>query len=351
MRKLFLILLPFLGIACFFVVYVLFSNDSKIINPLVQEVEELTLPLKKYSFENLSLTEFVGSEIEIGEQIEDEIEEIDLYTFYFYAQDPENSQKLSRVSGLLTIPSEPGNYPLLLQFRGYVDREIYGTGVGTRPTAEEFAKSGFITLAPDFLGYGESQNPSTDSLEERFQTYSTALSLFASVKNLNNAFQEKGIDISIDSEKLGIWGHSNGGHIALSTLIIARKNIPTVLWAPVSKPFPYSILYFTDEYADEGKSLRKVMSNFEQNYDVFEFSPARYYSRIIAPLQIHQGGLDDAVPVEWSNEFVQKLEELEIEHEYFIYPGADHNMRPAWDTAVARSIGFYKEKIGFDDEL
>lgn len=331
----------------FLVIFMVFNpNREEIINPLIKDVEERVFPLNKYSFENLSKAKFVSHGIEIGEKIEEDDEGFDMYIFYFYAQDPQDKDNLKKVSGLLTTPVEEGEYPVIVQFRGYVDREIYTTGVGTMRSAQEYAKGGFISLSPDFLGYGESETPSELSIEERFQTYSTALSLLASIKNLDKGFEEKDLKFSIDESKLGLWGHSNGGHIALAVLMITKRNFPTVLWAPVTKPFPYSILYFTDEFADEGKALRKVVADFEKDYDVFEFSPSRFYDRINAPLQIHQGTLDDAVPLDWTNEFVEKLDELEIEKEYYIYPGADHNLLGGWDTAVTRSIAFYEEKLG-----
>lgn len=328
------------------IVYTLFNSEGRrVINPLVEEVEQQVFPLNKYSFENLSETKFNGSNIEIGEKIEEESDAFDMYVFYFYDQDPSDEKNLKKVSGLLTIPQEEGEYPVIVQFRGYVDREIYSTGIGTIRSAQEYASAGFITLSPDFLGYGESDNPSEFSIEERFQTYSTALSLLASVKNLEKALSEQEIDIQVNESKLGLWGHSNGGHIALAVLSITKRNIPTVLWAPVTKPFPYSILYFTDEFADEGKSLRKVVSDFERDYDVFNFSPSSYYDQINSPLQIHQGTADDAVPVEWSNEFVEKINTLEIKNEYFVYPGADHNLLGGWNEAVLRSIDFYKLEL------
>lgn len=329
-----------------FIAYMLLSPDGKtVIKPLVEEVEQKVYPLNKYTFDNLSQANFRGGNIEIGEKLAEEDNGFDMYKFYFHAQDPEDKNNLKKVSGLLTIPEEVGEYPVIVQLRGYVDQEIYSTGVGTARSAQEYAKAGFISLSPDFLGYGESENPSEISIEERFQTYSTALSLIASVKKLNQALQSSEISTSADTTKIGIWGHSNGGHIALAVLAITKKPYPTVLWAPVTKPFPYSILYFTDEFADEGKALRKVVSDFERDYDVFKFSPSRYYDRIKAPIQVHQGTVDDAVPLEWTNEFVQKLDELEIENKYFVYPGADHNLSGGWNEAVVRSIDFYRKDL------
>ena len=60
---------------------------------------------------------------------------------------------------------------------------------------------------------------------------------------------------------------------------------------------------------------------------------------------VHQGGADDAIPTEWSDSFVAKMRSLDNEVEYYKYPNADHNMRPDWDTVVARDVDFFKENV------
>jgi len=111
-----------------------------------------------------------------------------------------------------------------------------------------------------------------------------------------------------------------------------------VLWAPVSKPFPYSILYYTDEAEDRGKALRKKLADFEKDYDVELYSLTNYLDRIKAPIQIHQGTLDEAVPRRWTDELVKR-----IEVDYRVYPGADHNLVGGWSQAVQRSIDFWEK--------
>jgi fermentation-respiration switch protein FrsA (DUF1100 family) len=113
------------------------------------------------------------------------------------------------------------------------------------------------------------------------------------------------------------------------------------LWAPVSKPFPFSILAFSDEAEDQGKLLRKAVATFESRYDVFEYSIDRYWGAINIPVLLHQGTSDDAVPYWWSDSLAEKLEELDKDLIYHKYPGADHNMRPVWDTVVARDLQFF----------
>lgn len=318
----------------------LLLRKEDVISPVTREgIFSREKPLAKYTFARLRNTKFVVSSIRLDRILKEESQYIS-QIFYLDVND-------KKVSGLLSIPQEGGVYPVILMLRGFVPVESYTTGIGTQRTGEVFVENGFIALAPDFLGFGESDNPSSNPMEERFQTYSTALTLLASLESLDSALVASYSGrIKADTSKVGIWGHSNGGQIALSVLEMTGKSYPTVLWAPVSKPFPYSILYYTDEFDDHGKKLRRVVANFEKDYDVELYSPTNFFDWIKAPIQIHQGTNDDAVPKKWSDELYEKLKELEKDVSYLTYPNSDHNLMPGgWNLAVQRSIEFYRDEF------
>ncbi|MCR4330186.1 MAG: dienelactone hydrolase family protein [Candidatus Roizmanbacteria bacterium] len=293
-------------------------------------------PLERYSYPNLRKIHFAKSKIFFSKEISHS-EKIKSYLFVFYVEG-------KKVTGLANIPTESGTYPIVVLYRGYVDKDIYETGVGTSRVGEALASSGYITLAPDFLGYGESDIPSYDSIEERFQTYTTSLTLLSSISSLSDTLATS--SAKPDTKNIGIWAHSNGGQIALTTLEISGKKIPTVLWAPVSKPFPYSVLYYTDEFEDEGKALRKAIADFEKNYDIQKYSPTAYLSWIQAPIQIHQGLTDTAVPWQWSDALYKVLKSKDKNVELFLYPNADHNLMPdGWNSATERTIHFFDTEL------
>lgn len=320
-------------------IFIFFKRES------VQRERVREKPLLKYAFSNLKKYKFKESQIVLGATLIEE--EYISQLFYYKVRDVVNGEnKEKEVSGLINIPKKEGVYPIIVMMRGFVPAEIYTSGIGTKRAGEVFAQNGFITLAPDFLGYGQSDYPSQSPIEERFQTYTTALTLLSSLNNLNTGLTASySGKIKVDPDKIGIWGHSNGGQIAISLLEIIGKNYPTVLWAPVSKPFPYSVLYYTDEFDDRGKALRKVIADFENDYNIELYSLTNFYSWINAPIQIHQGLADDAVPFKWSDTLVSDLEKLNKDVEYFTYPNADHNLLPGWETAVQRSLDFYKKKL------
>ena len=302
---------------------------------LENPIEIITRPLDKYTIENLIATKFTKGEIEILEEMADE----EKYTSYLisFKHDPDmDGTNNKTTTGMLNIPKGDGNFPLIVMFRGYVDQNLYSTGAGTRNAAGYFAENGYITVAPDFLGYAGSDTESSNIMETRFQTYVTALSLIASLDQIDKW----------DGENAYLWGHSNGGQIALTVLeVLGERRLPTTLWAPVSKPFPYSVLYYTDESEDRGKFLRAEIARFESIYDADLYAVDMYFDRINSPLQVHQGGSDDAVPLDWSDKLVFELEQLEKEIEYFVYYGADHNLRPNWDIVVARNLVFFNNSL------
>jgi dipeptidyl aminopeptidase/acylaminoacyl peptidase len=290
-------------------------------------------PLYKYSIENLSQATFKSSTIEIGKVLKDN----PTFTSYEFTMQfsPNFSDNLKVTSGLINIPKGNGPFPVIVMFRGYVDQTQYSIGEGTQPSAAVFANSGFITVAPDFLGYADSDKEASDVFESRFQTYVTAAITFKSVSSIKEW----------DGKNIFIWGHSNGGQIALTTLEITGVNYPTVLWAPVSKPFPNSILVYTDESDDQGKFLINQLAAFEETYDANKFSLTGYLNQIKAPIQLNQGTNDTSVPYWWSDSLDKSLKEATVSATYIKYPGNDHNMRPNWNEVVKNSLTFFQSHL------
>jgi dienelactone hydrolase len=287
------------------------------------EVVVKDLPYAKYSFENLAKRGGISSKIEVvGNK------------FYYQSEG-------RRISGEINRPTRCNleGCPVVVMARGYVDKEIYKTGVGTHNVAKYFTEHGYVTYAPDFSGYGESDPEDSNALGARLAKPAEILDLIASFPQ----------DVPIF-----LWGHSNGGQIMLSVAEIVGRMGDTgghggpplrvkgvTLWAPVSKPFPYNILYHTDEASDSGKWLRGQVAEFEKDYDVFNYSVDRSIDEIKIPIQIHQGSADEAVPKKWSDDLVKQLKAKGKKLNYYVYPGADHNLKPSWNEVVVRDVVFF----------
>ncbi len=325
------------------VISIPFANKQNLTDSLspVNKIAEPTVSsnLAQYSFGALKKRNYPGSEIILERKLKVE----DGYISYLFSFTTDGK----KVTGQANIPKsarhatqgaavgKAGRFPVVVMVRGYVDREVYETGIGTRKAASRFAENGFITLAPDFLGFGGSDWESPDILESRFEKPITVLNLLASASSLPQA----------DTQNLFLWGHSNGGQIILSVLEISGKAIPTALWAPVTRGFPESVTGYVGEMEDEGNMVIASIAAFTKVYDPDDFSISNYVSDINAEIQFHQGTFDPLIKTEWTTGFVEKLRGLGKSASLFTYPRDDHNLSRNWDTVVERDLVFFKKHL------
>ncbi len=311
--------------------------DDSVITQLISTPKPT--PLAVYSIPSLQANAKIGERIEVLNTISQKPTFVSKKFLMYFAANPSKLES-KKTSGMINIPVEPGAYPLIVMLRGYVDQSIYQTGVGTKNAGEYFAANGYITIAPDFLGYADSDGEAGNIFESRFQTYTTTMALFQLI-NTQKLPQE--VLTQWDKKNIFIWAHSNGGQIALTTLAITKGVYPTVLWAPVTKPFPYSVLYYTDESADGGKLIRRELAKFEDVYEVNNYSFTYFLEDIHAPIQFEQGTADDAIQFIWTKDMANRLKKLGGDIQYNQYSGSDHNLRPAWNEAILKDLEFYKK--------
>lgn len=325
-KLVFILCFTFLALLSGLGIYLL-RKKPELISPLTSSVLH-KVNYASYSFESLRKREYFKSQIEL-EEILAEKAAFTSYLFSFAAEG-------RKITGVANIPKKQGELPVAILIRGWVDEEIYQPGMGTQKMADFLAENGFLTLAPDFLGYGGSDSAFPDMLLTRFFRPVTIITLLSSLDSLPQA----------DPGKVVFWSHSNGGQIALSVLEITGRNIPTSLWAPVAAPFPESVLYFAEEMEDRGEALRKVIGEFEREYNSERYSISTYLDWVKAPLIIHQGTADEAIPPIWSDELMEQLENLDQEVTYFQYPGENHNFtRGSAPKARERDLTFFKRHL------
>ncbi|MEN8253766.1 MAG: hypothetical protein ABFQ62_05340 [Patescibacteria group bacterium] len=361
----------FLGLASSSFIDLNFFNNS-FTSPFVSNNAKKR-PLQQYSINNLQKREYTASPITI-EKIFEENTNFTSYLFSYITTD-------KRMTGQINIPliRAYGKKPkTILMIRGYLPAETYETGMGTKNAASVFARAEYITIAPDFFGYADSDNESEDVWEARFVKPVNVIELIESIKAANYIIggeielsEEQAVSIErlngekpspLDGDELAIWAHSNGGQITLSVLEILGEPIPSTLWAPMVAPFPYSILYFGWDEADEGKEQRKWISMLEEDYDVLDFSITNHLEKLTGPIQIHHGSADNQVLTTWVESLVEKIKKPkpspEMEREsgsapanqmgeviYYSYPNTDHNLQPAWNTAIQRDLKFFEENL------
>lgn len=322
------------ALVSFLALWVLDSTNPGIVSPLVSSFVKATPApgVNKYaSLTFMALSERTyKSEIKLGVATRNEAK----YTTYVFTYKSDGKT----VSGMANIPKGKGPFPVIVLLRGHVDREVYYIGHGTEKQANYYAEHGFLTLAPDFLGYGESDWEDQDILVARFTRPVTVLNLLVGIKSLPQA----------DSSRIGLWGHSNGGQIALSVLEITKKNYPTSLWAPVSLGFPQSVLVYLGREEVGNPVKEKIDSFISEGNDPKAYSIAEYLDRITAPVIIHQGTADELIKTQWTKDLVNNLKKRMLEANYYEYKEENHNFNRYKTTADAlrqRDVEFFQQKL------
>ncbi len=288
------------------------NQKPEIVSPIVTSfkknpAEPKTDRYSAYSFETLAQKSFKGGVIKVGPATKEE-KNFTTHVFTYHSDD-------KTISGMINIPRGTGKFPVIILLRGYADQKNYHIGLGTERSANSLADLSFLTLAPDFLGYGNSDFEDQDILLARFYRPVEVLNLLASVASLPQA----------DSAKVGLWGHSNGGQIALSILEITGKAYPTSLWAPVSLGFPESVLVYLGKEQEVGNPVKEKVAEFLRDNDPKKFSIVEYFPLIKAPLVIHQGAADEMIKVEWSRNLASRLEKQGLSVDLYLYSGENHN--------------------------
>ncbi|MDR2073448.1 MAG: alpha/beta fold hydrolase [Spirochaetaceae bacterium] len=241
---------------------------------------------------------------------------------------------------------------MVIMLRGHQNPEGYYTGKGTENPARGYLQRGYAVIAPDFPGYGNSSP--TPEPAELHQFYSTvnAVELYKSLENPDFSFapsipQGNRISLPDSFKKLVLWGHSNGGQVAIHFLEIIQKPVPTVLWAPVSIAFPDSLAHYRRRTA--------WAEQFKKEHSAADFSLFSQLHRIApgTPVLLEQGDKDAAVPKAWSDAFAgavgienQRREKAGlgmIDLSYKVYKNANHNLNPYWNSVLPLDVLFWDQ--------
>lgn len=246
-----------------------------------------------------------------------------------------------KIYGLLTIPTAPkpeGGYPAIVFVHGYIPPKEYST-TGNYPTYQAtLARGGFITFKPDLRGHGNSEGePVSAHFSEKYVV--DALCAIAYLKKYP----------AVDAQRIGYWGHSNGGEIGLRVLLASQDIKAASLWAGVVGSYEDMFETYNAKIPflqDLDQSLIQQNGLPSSNRDFWnQLDPYNYLKDIAAPIQLQHGTADSSVPVELSQHLRIALEQAGKTVEYYEYLGDDHNISKNSSTAWQRTINFFKANL------
>ncbi len=239
-------------------------------------------------------------------------------------------------------PPESG-WPVVIVNHGHIEPSIYSTENSYINTSAYYANAGFLVLKPDYRGHADSQGDA-EGLVSRINYAVDVLNLIAAVAKLDNA----------DPGKIFMYGHSMGGDVSLRVMEICGTCIRAAsLWAPAVADWPESFLYFShrNTRSPDARRAARHARRLQELQDMF--TPDQYdqvstfanVQSVQVPVIIHHATADQSVPYEWGQNLSQKFSQNNISHQFYSYPGDNHDIAANWSTALNRDIDLFKSTM------
>jgi fermentation-respiration switch protein FrsA (DUF1100 family) len=235
--------------------------------------------------------------------------------------------------GFIDIPLGDGPFPVIVMLHGYVPPDEYATLDYSTRYADALAENGFIVVHPNLRGYA----PSADG--ENQLGIGDTLDILNLISLLRSQAGTSGFLQNANADNLGLWGHSMGGGIVQRVLVVDRNISAALLYASISADETLNLAHFDDD----GRGNEKEYFPREA-LDLI--SPLNYLDRIDAPVSIQHGEADTVVPVEWSRDLCEKLEDLQLAPECTFYPDQPHTFQNSADTQlINHMVAFFQRYL------
>src|SRR6266404_6072591 len=216
-----------------------------------------------------------------------------------------------KIYGLLTVPfgNSSGGFPAIIFNHGYITPQLYTADGNYIAYVNALATSGYVVFKPDYRGNGKSQGiPGSTYFSRNYDI--DDLNAITSIKKYSN----------VNSDRIGVWGHSMGGHITLMDLVISEDIKAAVIWGGVVGSYNDIIYNWQNRvsYQPDSEDLRLRNLARQQMLDKYgtpsanpdfwnSIDPTANLNYVTAPVQIHVGLADNQVPPDFSQRLYDKL--------------------------------------------
>ena len=291
------------------------------------------------SIEGMRAASYPGSEI----VIEEELTPGSNYSRYYVSYLSEGL----KIYGLLTVPNgekPESGWPVIVFNHGYIPPEVYKTTERYVAYVDQIARSGYIVFRTDYRGHDRSEGEARGAYSTPDYTVDV-LNAVASIKRYPDA----------DPERIGMWGHSMGGHITLRSMVISQDIKVGVIWAGVVVSYPDLLTKWrrgsgavvpTPRPTSWRTTLLEQYGDWDENPEFWAaISSNTYVADISGPIQLHHGTADTDVPLEFSEILYYELLDAGQYVEFYKYDGDNHNISNYFSLAMQRTIEFFDRSL------
>ena len=289
------------------------EQEKSLLETLPEEYQRLAIPyLREQSFP--------GTEI----QIERMVSENNAYTSYLAWYESEGL----KIYGLLTKPKSAmpeGGYPGVVFIHGYIPPLEYRTEERYVAYVDSLAEAGLVVFKIDLRGHGNSEGEPNGAYYSSDYIYD-ALNARESLKRLSY----------VDSEKIGLWGHSMAGNVVLRSMAV-RPEIPAgVIWSGAVYTYTdmreYQIQdssYEPGQNPNRGKrdELYKAVGEVSGDNEFWSMvAPSNFVGDLQGKVEIHHAINDPVVSIRYSRNLKQIMSQAGTRYELFEYSLGGHDI-------------------------
>lgn len=201
--------------------------------------------------------------------------------------------------------------------------------------ARAMAERGIVAVCPNYRLSGEAKHP-------------------AQVNDCRAAVRWTRTNASacrIDADRLGVYGGSAGGHLALMVGMLdddPNEKVSARVQAVCSW---FGGADFTQGAGDDGGFVRMVGASFRERPDLYrEASPVTHVSKDDPPVLMFHGEKDKVVPIRHSEAMLQALKAAGVEAELVRVKNANHgftgeNVSLSLREITARTVDFFDRRL------